>query len=334
MSADPESVPPLPDEAEALGPAVKVYPAALAEQLVFLLLGLGFAGVAGYGLFRILLDRAAAGFLEYLACCAAPLGALFCALWYRRLGLRVLVHEHGFVHCTNRSRQVFRWVEIVSLRKRANIYRMGPVFAGRRKGAAGGLAVSRDVTLSGATHTPSGIWRCAVRTVNGRRVELNNSIANVHALIHHIEDRVYPRLFAKCSQAMEEGQTVSFGAFTLSPEGIGCDGKLLCWAEVASVDVEVDGGIVRVTAQGRWLAWAKKKVQDVQNLPVFLRLARELQESVGTRPSAAKKPKYRAGPCPSCGAVIPPKEIAAGWCEACGKAIPRHVVRQAGGEED
>jgi hypothetical protein len=129
---DSPPLPPSPQEPDPLGDFIKEHPAALAEKIVFLTLGLTLLGLAGYGLFRIVFDRASAGFLDFLACCGAPFGVVFCVLWSRRLGLCVRLHKHGFVYRTRRGRQVFLWEDIVSIRKRANIYKLGKVFAGTR----------------------------------------------------------------------------------------------------------------------------------------------------------------------------------------------------------
>jgi hypothetical protein len=337
MSDDPIPFAQLPDEPDALGAFIKEHPAALLEKIVFLMIGLTLLGLAGYGLFRIVVDRAAAGFLDFLFCCGAPLGIVFCVLWSRRLGLCVRVHKHGFVYRTRQGRQLFLWQDIVSIRKRANVYRLGKLSAGTRAlrddDLLGSIPVAEKVTLSSGTETPAGSWKCIVRRVDGVTVELTNSIADVPALIHSIEDKVYPRLYAEAAEALREGRSVSFGSVVLSVEGIRCDKALLTWDEFASVEVKPLESRLCVLAQGRWLSWAKKKLISVENLPVFLRLAQELSKKQIAPLPSAKKPTFHAVPCPSCNAVIPPEEIAAGWCESCGKQIPKHIVAKAAEEE-
>jgi hypothetical protein len=181
--------------------------------------------------------------------------------------------------------------------------------------------------------TPGGSWKCIVRRVDEVTVELTSSIADIPGLIHFIEDRVYPRLYDEAVRALREGKPVSFGSVFLSVEGIRCDKALLTWEEFASVEVNPAEGVLCVLAKGRWLSWAKKKLIGVANLPVLLRLARELSKKQIAQLSSAKKPTFHAVPCPNCEAMIPPAEIAAGWCEACGKEIPKHIVAKAAEEK-
>ena len=78
--------------------------------------------------------------------------------------------------------------------------------------------------------------------------------------------------------AIGQGQTLPFGAFSVSGAGVSSGSGLLPWAELDRVDLAA--GYVQVRKTGKRLPWARKAAGQIPNLLLFLHLAENRLQGV------------------------------------------------------
>ncbi|WP_329582544.1 hypothetical protein OG500_21280 [Kitasatospora sp. NBC_01250] len=82
--------------------------------------------------------------------------------------------------------------------------------------------------------------------------------------------------------AVQAGQTLQFGPYTVSAERLTAGSKAVGWSEVQAISTEK--GHLTVKRQGRWLNMTATPVRRIPNFFVFRTLADRLVESAAGRP--------------------------------------------------
>jgi hypothetical protein len=114
------------------------------------------------------------------------------------------------------------------------------------------------------------------------RIQLNNQtelvfddyLKNVAFLGNLLQQVVTPRLLLEAEQTLLRGEAVSFGAVSLTPQGIKFD-HLLPWAEVKAIVISQGYLVVDKKDGSRFRHWERKKVSEIPNIAVLITLAKK-----------------------------------------------------------
>lgn len=164
---------------------------------------------------------------------------------YRNRHVRVLVFTDGFVCFRPNEVIVCRWEEIAWTVESFESPAVG----------------SHELTI----HQNSGL--------DLKLSKATELIKYFPALIATVERKIAERLMPQALAELDAGETLSFGAMELTPEGISVGERLLPWAEVASIHEE-QGHRITVEKKGAWTTWAAVHIGGVPNKRLLLDIAR------------------------------------------------------------
>jgi len=133
------------------------------------------------------------------------------------------------------------------------------------------------VKVSGLRMPPSHIYTLTCK--DGQQYQFDNTIKHVYELGESIQAQVAQRKLPGAIAALKRGETLAFGPFSITEEGITTTARgSVAWNEI--VEVEVFRGWVTVrrkTSRGT-RNFASIKLQKIPNLGLFLALARYYKE--------------------------------------------------------
>lgn len=121
-----------------------------------------------------------------------------------------------------------------------------------------------------------------IRLDDGRRISPSIQLEAMDEVIGWVIKRSLPSLKAGMLQALASGQTLTYGPFTLHPQGVVCRGKSIPWARVALsssgssthvqlMDVDPDDGDYEVVH--------KAKLADLENVDALEAVAEHMRAS-------------------------------------------------------
>jgi hypothetical protein len=162
------------------------------------------------------------------------------ALYYR--GLRYLVFEGGLVRVHGRQSEVVRWREVTAYWDLI-------------------MAIRLD-------------------TEAGRSVKMSvRYLADPAALKNDVENRVTARLLPGALQRFAAGESLPFGPFAVSRDGIEYKGTQLGWVDIKGfqliVMMKAKTKHVRITQAGKVLPFCHVDTRRVPNLRIFLTLVHQ-----------------------------------------------------------
>jgi hypothetical protein len=161
-------------------------------------------------------------------------------------GLRVFACRDGLARVQGPAAELLRWDEVNNVR--------------RDLSKKGGLTV----------RTP---YRLFLVRRDGKELEFNESLAGVERLREIAEGQTLPFMLPAAVEAYRGGETVGFGALSVSAEGVHSAKDTLAWEDFA--DAEAKKGLLLVRAAGRRRAFFKIDIAKVSNPHVFLALVEQ-----------------------------------------------------------
>ncbi len=114
-----------------------------------------------------------------------------------------------------------------------------------------------------------------VRTIDGKKFVFRNGIKDVENLGDHLSQEITRALLPKAIMAYQAGQNVTFGSFTVGPQGVSNGYETLSWDMIESMSA--NAGNIYIRTAGKSRDWAK--VKSVPNVPVLLALVNYIVES-------------------------------------------------------
>jgi hypothetical protein len=160
--------------------------------------------------------------------------------------LRVYTFTEGLIRAKGKALDVIRYDQVAQ------------VFFISRKGSYG--TVSYTLTL--------------VRS-DGARFKISNTIQYINTLGSTVQSEVVRRHMPQALQAFKAGNTLSFGPLTVNTQGIGNGRGILPWNMVQPIILQ--RGFLIVKQIGQNSNFARVKVTEVPNLPVFLGIVKYAQ---------------------------------------------------------
>lgn len=134
-------------------------------------------------------------------------------------------------------------------------------------------AVRRDLTKR-ENVTVRSPYRVILVRRDGKEYEFNEALSDVKRLRELAEECTLPFMLPAALEAYRAGETVGFGAVSVSPDGIHSAKDTLPWEDFADADAKQ--GQLLVRAVGRRRPFFKIDVAKVSNPHVFLALAEQV----------------------------------------------------------
>ncbi len=246
-----------------LGPLQRTYRPNTASTmtmivLISLFLG-GFGIVIDYLAFGGASDTASSNVLGEALIGTAALALVIAYDVYavRALQRTVNVHQNGIVVLQGKQAQVYPWDQVASVTQSIT------------KRYTNGI-------YTGTTYT----YR--LHMLDGRKVNFSSMIKGIADLGQTIQSAVTAVLYPRAIAAVQAGQTISFGTLSLNQQGIGKNGSLLPWNEIASMTLNKGYITIRKRDQ-RIGSWANIAVASMPNVFIFLAVSEQLRKAAGVR---------------------------------------------------
>jgi hypothetical protein len=161
-------------------------------------------------------------------------------------GLRVFACRDGLARVHGTKAELVRWDEVNSVRRDLN----------KKEGV-----------------TVRSPYRVILVRRDGKELEFTEALSDVKRLRELAEERTLPLMLPAAVEALRAGETVGFGAVSVSPEGIHSGKDTLPWEDFA--DAEAKQGQLVVRAAGRRWPFLKLDIAKVSNPHVFLALTEQ-----------------------------------------------------------
>jgi hypothetical protein len=174
---------------------------------------------------------------------------------------RVTIYEEGISYKSPFRQKELRWDEITETR-----YGQQPINAGVHFGLIGWLIA--------AMARGNGKMIRSFDLFGPHKIAINSNIRDVEEVVRLVLAAVNPRLRKEAERMLNSGGTVSFGKISLSPAGV-------IWKlkepipYAALVKCKIDGSMLRLKAEGKWLDNIAVTAKKVPNVFVLLDLIEE-----------------------------------------------------------
>jgi hypothetical protein len=188
------------------------------------------------------------------------LGLLFAYAWLWTK-TRVTLHEEGISYKSPFREKDLRWDEITETR-----YGQQPINAGVHFGLIGYL-------IAAMARSNNKMIR-SLELIGPQKIALNSNIRDLEELVRLVLAAVNPRLRKDAERILDSGGTVSFGKISLSPAGVVWKSKEAI-PYAALVKCKIDGSMLRLKAEGKWLDNIAVQAKKVPNIFILLDLIEE-----------------------------------------------------------
>ncbi|HET8925935.1 MAG TPA: DUF6585 family protein [Candidatus Acidoferrum sp.] len=179
---------------------------------------------------------------------------------------RVTLHEEGISYKSPFREKDLRWEEITETR-----YGQQPVNAAAHFGLIGWL-------IAAMAHGNSKMIR-SFELIGPQKIAINSNIRDVEEMVRLVLAAVNPRLRQAAERILKSGGTASFGKISLSPAGIIWKSKEPI-PYAAIVKCKIDGSILRLKAEGKWLDNIAVTAKKIPNIFILLDLIEEKRSKV------------------------------------------------------
>src|SRR5260370_293623 len=213
--------------------------------------------------------RAVDGVLVFVT---VAFGLLFAYSWLWTK-TRVTLHEEGISYKSPFGEKDLRWDEITETR-----YGQQPINAAAHFGLIGWL-------VAAMARGNNKVIR-SLELIGPHKIVLNSNIRDVEDLVRLALAAVNPRLRKDADRILNSGGTVSFGKISLSPGGVVWKSKEPI-PYAALVKCKIDGSMLRVKAEGKWLDNIAVTAKQVPNIFILLDLIEEKRSTAAGKTAVA-----------------------------------------------
>jgi hypothetical protein len=207
-----------------------------------------------------------------LAFFTGAFGLLFAYAWLWTK-TRVTLHEEGISYKSPFREKDLRWDEITETR-----YGQQALNASVHFGLIGLLVAAMSRSSSKMIRT--------LELIGPQKIVRNSNIRDVEEAVRLVLAAVNPRLRKNAEQMLNSGSTVSFGKISLSPGGVVWKSKEPI-PYAALVKCKIDGSMLRIKAEGKWLDNIAVTAKKVPNVLILLDLIEEKRSTMAGKTAAA-----------------------------------------------
>lgn len=193
------------------------------------------------------------------------------AWWWTKT--RVSLHDEGICYKSPFREKDLRWDEITETR-----YGQQPINAGVHFGLIGWL-------VAAMARSNNKMFR-SFELIGPQKVAINSNIRDVEEVVRLCLAAVNPRLRQDAERILNSGGTISFGKISLSPTGV-------IWKSnepipyAALVKSKIDGSMLRIKGEGKWLDNIAIAAKKVPNIFILLDLIEAKRSTMVGRPALA-----------------------------------------------
>jgi len=203
-----------------------------------------------------------------LAFLTGGLGLCFAYAWLWTK-TRVTLHEEGISYKSPFRQKDLRWNEITETR-----YGQQPINAAGHFGLIGWLIA--------ATAGGNNKMNRSFELIGPQKIAVNSNIRDVEEVVRLCLAEINPRLRQDTERILNSGGTVSFGKISLSPAGVVWKSKEPI-PYTAIVKSKIDGSMLRIKAEGKWLDNIAVTAKKVPNVFILLDLIEERRADVAPK---------------------------------------------------
>lgn len=207
-----------------------------------------------------------------LAFFTVAFGLLFAYAWLWTKTI-VTLHEEGISYKSPFSEKHLRWDEITETR-----YGQQPINVAAHFGLIGWL-------IAALARGNNKMIR-SLELIGPQKITLNSNLRDVGELVRLVLAAVNPRLRKDAERILNSGGTVSFGKISLSPAGVIWKSKEPI-PYTALLKCKIDGSMLRVKAEGKWLDNIAIAAQKVPNIFILLDLIDQKRSAVAGQTAVA-----------------------------------------------
>jgi len=207
-----------------------------------------------------------------LASFTAMLGLSFAYAWWWTK-TRVTVHDEGICYKSPFREKDLRWEEITETR-----YGQRPINAGAHFGLVGWLLAA----IAGSNNK----MIRSFELIGPQKMTINSNIRDVEEVVRLTLAAVNPRLRQDAERILNSGGTVSFGKISLSPAGVIWKSKEPI-PYAALMKCKIDGSMLRMKAEGKWLDNIAIAAKRVPNIFILLDLIEAKRSTMTGKPALA-----------------------------------------------
>ena len=193
------------------------------------------------------------------------------AWWWTKT--RVALHDEGISYKSPFGEKELRWDEITETR-----YGQQPMNAGAHFGLIGWL-------IAAIASSNNKMIR-SFELIGPHKIAINSNIRDVEEIVRLALLAVNPRLRQEAERILNSGGTVSFGKISLSPTGV-------IWKTkepipyTSLMKCKIDGSMLRIKAEGKWLDNIAIAAKKVPNIFVFLDLVEAKRSAMAGKTAPA-----------------------------------------------
>lgn len=191
--------------------------------------------------------------------------------WWTRT--RVTIHDEGICYKSPFREKDLRWDEIAETR-----YGQQPINVGAHFGLIGWL-------IAAAARSNNKVNR-SFELIGTQKIAVNSNIRDVEEVVRLSLAAVNPRLRQDAERILNSGGTVGFGKISLSPSGVIWKSKEPIPYE-ALVKCKIDGAMLRIKAEGKWLDNIAVTAKKVPNIFILLDLIESKRSAMTGKPALA-----------------------------------------------
>lgn len=202
----------------------------------------------------------------------ALFGVLFAYAWWWTK-TRVTIHDEGVSYKSPFKEKELRWDEVTETR-----YGQQPINVGAHFGLIGWL-------IAAAARSNNKVNR-SFELIGPQKITINSNIRDVEEVVRLSLAAVNPRLRQDAERILNSGGTVGFGRISLSPTGV-------IWKSnepipyAALVKCKIDGAMLRIKAEGKWLDNIAVSAKKVPNIFILLDLIEAKRLTMTGKPALA-----------------------------------------------
>jgi hypothetical protein len=126
----------------------------------------------------------------------------------------------------------------------------------------------RKVSTKRQAFEPSRLFHLRCR--NGQRISLDDRIPEFEVMIDCVLSELLRCLLPSYLERLRDGQTLTFGPFVVTRDGIDCQSTVIEWSQVERAWIRE--GTISLTKRGSWIDWGKKSVTEVPNAHLLIAL--------------------------------------------------------------
>ena len=186
---------------------------------------------------------------------------------------RVSLHDEGICYKSPFRERDLRWDEITETR-----YGQQPINAGAHFGLIGWL-------FAPLARSNNKMFR-SFELIGPQKITINSNLRDVEEVVRLSLAAVNPRLRQDAERLLSSGGTVSFGKISLSPIGVIWKSKEPI-PYAALMKCKIDGSMLRMKAEGKWLDNIAIAAKKVPNVFILLDLIETKRSTMTAKPALA-----------------------------------------------